>query len=156
MEDIVVSDVCLDTAQARVTLRDLPDIPGVAADVFSAVAEGGVMVDMIVQNVSHSGRASLSFTVPRPDLEQCLLLAPRGHGELARRGLELRRGHGKALGGGDRPADAYGGRRKDVPGACRGGINVQLINTSEIRICAVVAGQRGPAALDRLNREFGR
>ena len=74
MEDIVVSEVCLDTAQARVTIRSLPDIPGVAADVFSAVAEGGVMVDMIVQNVSHSRRSSLSFTVPRPDLEQCLLL----------------------------------------------------------------------------------
>ena len=117
MEDIVVSDVCLDTAQARVTLRNLPDIPGVAADVFSAVAEGGVMVDMIVQNVSHSGRASLSFTVPRPDLEQCLLLLREVMERWPDAELELRRGHGEALGGGDRTADAYGGRRKDVPGA---------------------------------------
>ena len=48
--------------------------PWIAADVFAAVAEGGIMVDMIVQNVSHGGHASLSFTVPRADLDPCLLL----------------------------------------------------------------------------------
>ncbi len=74
MEDIVVSEVELDSAQARVTLTNLPDVPGVAAAIFTAVAEGGIMVDMIVQNISHSGHASLSFTVPRVDLDQCLLL----------------------------------------------------------------------------------
>ena len=121
MEDIVVSEVCLDTAQARVTIRNLPDMPGVAADVFSAVAEGGVMVDMIVQNVSHSGRASLSFTVPRPDLEQCLLLLREVIGTLAGGRIELRRGHGEALGRGNRPADAHRGRREDVPGTGRRG-----------------------------------
>jgi len=74
MEDIVVSDVLLDTKQARVTINRLPDVPGVAARIFSAAAEGGAMVDMIVQNVSHRGEASLSFTIPRADLERCLLL----------------------------------------------------------------------------------
>ena len=156
MEDIVVSEVCLDTAQARVTIRSLPDIPGVAADVFSAVAEGGVMVDMIVQNVSHSRRSSLSFTVPRPDLEQCLLLVR----EVIERwpGAELSFDEDMAklsvVGIGLRTHTGVG--EKMFRALAEAGINVQLINTSEIRICAVVAGDRGQAALERLNREFGR
>src|SRR5205085_12478054 len=74
MEDIVVSEVHLDRDQARVTIRGLPDVPGVSAQLFAAVAEGGVMVDLIVQNAGRGGHANLSFTVPQSDLEQCLLL----------------------------------------------------------------------------------
>src|SRR5690606_32678882 len=75
MEDIVVSEVQLDADQSRVTISNLPDVPGVAAQVFEAVAEGGMLVDMIVQNTSRRGRANLSFTVPREDLDSSLLLA---------------------------------------------------------------------------------
>jgi aspartate kinase len=156
MEDIVVSEVCLDTAQARVTLRNLPDVPGIAADVFSAVAEGGMMVDMIVQNVSHSGRASLSFTVPRPDLEQCLLLLREVMESWPGAELSFDEDMAKlsVVGIGLRTHTGVG--EKMFRALAEAGINVQLINTSEMRICAVVAGPRGPAALDRLNREFGR
>ena len=156
MEDIVVSDVCLDTAQARVTIRQVKDIPGVAAEVFAAVAEGGVMVDMIVQNVSHSGRASLSFTVPRPDLEPCLLLVREVLEQWP--GAELSYDQDMAklsvVGIGLRTHTGVG--EKMFRALAEAAINVQLINTSEIRICAVVAGDSGPAALACLNREFGR
>ncbi len=74
MEDIVVSDVIVDSSQARVTIRNLPDEPGIAATIFEAVAEGGIMVDMIVQNVSREGVTNISFTLPEGDLEQSLLL----------------------------------------------------------------------------------
>jgi aspartate kinase len=139
-----------------VTVRNLPDIPGVAADVFSAVAEGGVMVDMIVQNVGHSRRSSLSFTVPRADLEQCLLLLR----EVIERwpGAELSFDEDMAklsvVGIGLRTHTGVG--EKMFRALAEAAVNVQLINTSEIRICAVIAGEKGPAALDRLNREFGR
>ena len=156
MEDIVVSEVCLDEAQARVTVRTLPDLPGIAAEVFSAVAEGGVMVDMIVQNVSHSGRASLSFTVPRPDLEQCLLLLREVLESWPESELSFDEDMAKlsVVGIGLRTHTGVG--EKMFRALAEVGINVQLINTSEIRICAVVAGKHGPAALARLNREFGR
>jgi len=156
MEDIVVSEVCLDTAQARVTIRNLPDIAGVAAEVFSAVAEGGVMVDMIVQNVSHSGRASLSFTVPRPDLEQCLLLLREVIESWPGAELSFDEDMAKlsVVGIGLRTHTGVGA--KMFRALADAGINVQLINTSEMRICAVVAGERGQAALTCLNREFGR
>jgi aspartate kinase len=156
MEDIVVSDVCLDTAQARVTVRNVRDIPGIAAEIFAAVAEGGVMVDMIVQNVSHSGRTSLSFTVPRPDLERCLLLVrevmePWSGAELS---FDEDMAKLSVVGIGLRTHTGVG--EKMFRALADADINVQLINTSEIRICAVVAGDRGPAALACLNREFGR
>jgi aspartate kinase len=156
MEDIVVSDVCLDTAQARVTVRNVRDIPGVAAEIFAAVAEGGVMVDMIVQNVSHSGRSSLSFTVPRADLERCLLLVrevmePWPGAELS---FDEDMAKLSVVGIGLRTHTGVG--EKMFRALADAEINVQLINTSEIRICAVVAGERGPAALACLNRAFGR
>ena len=151
-----MSEVCLDTAQARVTIRNLPDVAGVAAEVFSAVAEGGVMVDMIVQNVSHSGRASLSFTVPRPDLEQCLLLLREVIESWPGAELSFDEDMAKlsVVGIGLRTHTGVG--EKMFRALADAGINVQLINTSEIRICAVVAGERGQAALTCLNREFGR
>jgi aspartate kinase len=156
MEDIVVSDVFLDTAQARVTVRNVRDVPGVAAEIFAAVAEGGVMVDMIVQNVSHSGLTSLSFTVPRPDLERCLLLVREVMEPWP--GAELSYDEDMAklsvVGIGLRTHTGVG--EKMFRALADADINVQLINTSEIRICAVVAGKSGPAALACLNREFGR
>jgi aspartate kinase len=156
MEDIVVSEVCLDIAQARVTIRDLPDTPGIAAQIFSAVAEGGMMVDMIVQNISHSGRASLTFTVPRPDLEQCLLLTREVLETWPGAELSFDEDMAKlsVVGIGLRTHTGVGD--KMFRALADAGINVQIINTSEIRVCAVVAGNRGRAALDCLNRAFGR
>src|SRR5207249_6822836 len=64
MEDIVVSDVLLTTDQGRITIFNLPDRPGNCSRVFQAVAGGGIVVDMIVQNLTAPGRAELSFSVP--------------------------------------------------------------------------------------------
>ncbi len=154
MEDIVVSEVELDADQSRVTLTNLPDQPGVAGEIFTAVAEGGIMVDMIVQNVSHSGRTRLSFTVPREDLDQCLLLTrevleqwdsallsfDRDIAKLSIMGIGLR----SHTGVGDRAFRALS----------EAGINVQLINTSEVRMSAVVAAELGEKALDQLLEAF--
>ena len=154
MEDIVVSEVQLDTTQARVTIGNLPDEAGVAASVFGAVADGGVMVDMIVQNMSLDGQASISFTVPRDSVDTCLALVRTGiegwpqatlshSSEIAKlsvMGIGLRSHTGvgqtmfKAL------ADAN--------------VNVDMINTSEIRISAVVSPDHGEAAHQALLDAF--
>lgn len=141
MEDIVVSEVDLDTHQSRITVRHLADDPGVAAEVFTAVAEGGVMVDMIVQNMTHAHKADLSFTVPRQDLERCLLLLreviecwpgaslsyEKEIAMLSVMGIGLR----SHTGVGERMFRALG----------EAGVNVQMVNTSETRIGVVVATQ---------------
>ncbi len=121
MEDVLVSDVLLTTDQGRITVLNLPDQPGECSSIFQAVAAGGIVVDMIVQNLS-GGRGQLSFSVPQPDLEQALALTPRGHGPDRPRGdgggrLE----HRQAADPRRRDADAHRDRPEDVrrPGASR-------------------------------------
>jgi aspartate kinase len=142
MEDIVVSEVQLDESQSRITIDSLPDKPGVCAQLFAAVAEG----DVIVQNVSHSGKAQVSFTVPRTELQRCLLLVREvmsswsgselsyepDIAKLSVMGIGLR----THTGVGERMFHALAGR----------GINIQMINTSEIRMSVVVAREQGAAA----------
>ncbi len=72
MEQLIIEDISLDESQARVTVVGVPDIPGLAAQVFDEMAEAGVVVDMIVQNVGREGRTNISFTVPQQDLEKSL------------------------------------------------------------------------------------
>lgn len=155
MEDIVVSEVDLDTNQARITIRQLPDQVGIAALLFGAVAEGGIMVDMIVQNVGHDGRTNLSFTIPSADVNQCLLLVREvlepwpsaelthdGHiAKLSVKGIGLRTHTGVG--------------QKMFQALAEAEVNVQIINTSEIQISAVVAAASGPAAHKALMKVFG-
>jgi aspartate kinase len=154
MEDIVVSEAHLDTHQSRVTIGNLPDVPGVAAQIFAAVAEGGSMVDMIVQNVSHRGRAHLSFTVPRADLDQCLLLTREVLEQWEGGTLTFEKEIAKltVMGIGLRSHTGVGEQMFRALAAA--GINIQLVNTSEIRMSTVVAPQQGPRALECLLETF--
>ncbi|MDB5342440.1 MAG: aspartate kinase [Schlesneria sp.] len=155
MEDIVVSEVQLDIEQSRVTVRHVADQPGVAAEVFGAVAEGGVMVDLIVQNISHDTHADLSFTVPRGDLESCLLLLR----ELIERwpGAELSYDKEIAMlsvmGIGLRSHTGVGERM--FRALATAGVNVQMVNTSEIRISVVVGPNDAAKANTALLSTFG-
>jgi len=154
MEDIVVSEVQLDTDQARVTVGNVPDVPGVATAVFEAVAEGGIMVDMIVQNVSHAGHSHLSFTVPRRDLESCLLLLREVLEQWPEAALSHDRDIAKltVMGIGLRSHTGVG--EKMFRALAEAGVNIQLINTSEIRMSAVVAKADGQKANEALLKMF--
>ncbi len=70
MEDVVVSGVALDKNQARIVVSELPDQPGTAARLFQSIAHAGVSVDMIVQNIGRNGKANMTFTVPRDDVDR--------------------------------------------------------------------------------------
>ena len=155
MEDIVVSEVQLDTEQSRITVRNIADQPGVAAEVFAAVAEGGVMVDLIVQNIGHGHQADISFTVPRGDLERCLLLLR----ELVERwpGTDITYDKDIAMlsvmGIGLRSHTGVG--EKMFRALANAVVNVQMVNTSEIRISAVVAPRDAAKAHYALLTTFG-
>ena len=155
MEDIVVSEVHLDRDQSRVTIRNLPDIPGTSAEIFAAVAEGGVMVDLIVQNAGRSGSASISFTVPRSDLEQCLLLVREvlEHWDAAEISYEREIAKLSVVGIGLRSHTGVGDRM--FKALAEANINVQMISTSEIRISTVIALNRGEDAHRSLLQAFG-
>src|SRR5207253_3868203 len=83
MEDIVVSDVLLISDQGRITVAGLPDKAGNCSSIFQAVATGGIVVAMIVQNLTSDGRAELSFSVPRSDLERARRLTQQAGTDIA-------------------------------------------------------------------------
>ena len=155
MEDILVRDVQLNTDQCRVTVFDLPDRPGACSTAFNAVATGGVNVDMIVQNITGPGRAELSFTVPRADLTRALKRTQ----DVAREIDPACRVVGDGdiailfvLGVGMR---THTGVARSMFGAlAQRGINILMINTSEVCIGVVVARDRGDEALACLKEAF--
>jgi aspartate kinase len=155
MEGIMVSGVELETGQGRVTLSGLPDEPGKVSRVFQAVAGGGIVVDMIVVNHT-AGRPELSFSVPQTDLAQAEKLTREtakaidmgtdvvADGEIAIihvAGVGMRTHTGVAR----RMFGALAGR----------GINIAMINTSEVRLSVVVDRKRGEEALALLRDIFG-
>jgi aspartate kinase len=155
MEDIVVSDVLLNDDQGRITIFDLPDRAGICARVFQAVASGGIVVDMIVLNVSHPGHAELSFSVPRGDLARALgltqaVVAEIDNGSRAVADADIAKLF--VLGVGMRTHT--GVARRMFGALAERGINIAMINTSEVRVSAVVDRARGQEALAALKQAF--
>ncbi|HWG46446.1 MAG TPA: aspartate kinase, partial [Gemmataceae bacterium] len=154
MEDIVVSDVLLTTDQGRITIFGLPDRPGCCSRVFQAVAEAGIVVDMIVQNLA-AGRTELSFSVPQADLERAREVTQEVVGVLdpatrvaADAGIARLFVHGVGM-------RTHTGVARAMFGAlAQRGINISMINTSEVRISVVVDRPRGEEALASLKEAF--
>jgi aspartate kinase len=150
MEDLVISGVELDEGQARITLFDVPDRPGYAATVFRKIAEADVFVDMIVQNVSHAGNTLLSFTVPRHEVDRATRAAAAvGLGQVA---VEPAIAKLSVLGVGMRTHTGVAARM--FAALADGGINIALINTSEVRINVATDHDRGQEALEFLRKTF--
>lgn len=150
MEDLVISGVVLDEDQARITLFDVPDRPGYAASVFRKIADADVFVDMIVQNVSTAGNTLLSFTIPRHEVERASKAAAAvGLGKVA---VEPAIAKLSVLGVGMRTHTGVAARM--FAALAEGGINIALINTSEVRINVATDHDRGQEALEYLRKAF--
>ncbi len=130
MEDLVIAGVELDETQGRITLFEVPDRPGYAARIFQAIADAGVFVDMIVQNVSQDARSNLSFTVPREAIARAMAaVTPIAGGQIS---VEPAMAKLSVIGVGMR---THTGVATRMFGALADrSININLINTSEIRI----------------------
>jgi aspartate kinase len=154
MEDILVTDVELDEKQGRVTLWGVPDRPGTAAAVFAAVAAAGVAVDMIVQGVGDDGSTHLSFTTAlQQDLQTAVEAARKALPESASVDADAAMAKLSVRGVGMRSHSSVAVRM--FRAMSEAGVNIQLINTSELHITVVVQKMQGEAALDVLRREFG-
>ncbi|NBV44578.1 MAG: aspartate kinase [Planctomycetia bacterium] len=154
MEDLAIEDCILDASQALVTFIDLPDTPGVAADVFEEVGRAHLFVDMIVQSHPTGGRAELSFTVPAADRDRATTVARKI--AAARGGTVADVPHVAKLsitGVGIR-SHAGVADRLFKPLADEG-INIDLVSTSEVRLNVVVAADQGERSLAVLRQAFG-
>ena len=154
MEDLAVEDCQLDSSQALVTFTDLPDTPGVAADVFEEIGRQKLFVDMIVQSHPRGGRAELSFTVPSVDRERAIGVA----GKIAKaRGATVANVPNVAklsiTGVGIRSHAGVADRLFAPLGDA--GVNVDLVSTSEVRLNVVVAAEQGKQSLEVLRKAFG-
>jgi aspartate kinase len=155
MEGILVTDVSLATDQGRITLFGLPDRPGVSHRVFEAVASGKISVDMILQNLA-AGRPELSFSVPQTDLSRALELTRQVAHSIApdaEVSAESNIATIDVIGVGMRTHT--GVARKMFGALAKRGINIVMINTSEVRLSVVVDRGRGEEARDCLRKAFG-
>jgi len=138
MEDVVVRGVSVDRKQAKLTVDDVRDEPGIAARIFSTISEANIVVDMIVQSVSEHGTTDISFTIHENDLDLAKKLLTPIVAELKAAQLIAKSGVAKlsVVGIGMRSHSGVAAKFFDCLG--RGGINIQLISTSEIKIAVVI------------------
>ena len=147
--------MALDRDQSLVSLRNLPDQPGVASLVFGSNAEEGVVVDLIVQNMGRDGKSSISFTVPREKLATSLEVT----GKLVSQwpGVELKSEANidklSVLGIGLRTHTGVG--QKLFQALAGAGVNVKIISTSEVCISTVLDAGAGEQALRAVQQAFG-
>ncbi len=150
MEDLVIGGVDLDESQARVSLFHVPDRPGYAAMVFRAIGKAGVFVDMIVQNVAMDGDSLLSFTVPRRSADRAVE-AVRNAG-IPDVSVEPVLAKLSVVGVGMRTHTGVANRM--FAALAERGININLINTSEVRINVGTDIGRGREGLECLKKAF--
>lgn len=155
MEDIVIRGISVERNQAKVTVDDVRDEPGIAGRIFSVIAAGNINVDMIVQSVSEHGTTDVSFTINENDLESATRLLTPVVKEVQAAGLITKSGVAKlsVVGIGMRSHSGVAARLFDCLG--KGGINIQLISTSEIKIAVVIDGQDADRAAQLTHQEFG-
>jgi len=154
MEGVLISGVALDVEEAKVTIDEVPDQPGVAARIFKAIAAEGINVDMIVQNVSHEAKTDMSFTAPRGDL-------PRLRGALDALTAEI--GAARFTIDDDiAKVSLVGAGMKSHPGVAADmfdvlaaeGINIEMISTSPIRVSCVIRRADGDRAVLAIHTRF--
>jgi aspartate kinase len=139
---------------AKVTLLAVPDRPGIARAVFGPLADAGVIVDMIVQNVGHDGATDISFTVPRVELARAERVLKPVVDEMGARGLTTDPTVAKVsiVGAGLHNAPGYAARMFGA--LADAGVNIEMISTSEVRITCVIEEGQLAAALDALHGAF--
>jgi aspartate kinase len=155
MEQAIISGVTHDSSEAKVTIRDVPDMPGVAARVFGGLAESNVNVDMIIQNVSEAGTTDISFTVPKDDLVGAKKAVADVVQELGARGWSVDESIAKV--------SLVGAGMRTHPGIAAqmfrtladAGVNLDMISTSPIRISCVIAAEQVKPAVEALHGSFG-
>ncbi len=156
MEQAIISGVAHDRSEAKVTVVGVPDVVGQAAKIFRAIADAGINIDMIVQNISAAttGRTDISFTLPRADGEAAMAALRGVQPEIGFESLlyDDRIGKVSLVGAGMR---SHPGVTATFFTALAGaGVNIEMISTSEIRISIVVDENDVDAAVTAAHRAF--
>ena len=157
MEQAIISGVAHDRSEAKITVVGVPDRVGTAARIFGIIAEAGINIDMIVQNVSAvaTGRTDISFTLPGADGQRALEMLRSAQEALGFQELlyDDRIGKVSVIGAGMRSHP--GVSAKFFAALAEAGVNIQMITTSEIRISVVVSQSDVDVAVHTTHKSFG-
>ncbi|MBL8909571.1 MAG: aspartate kinase [Archangium sp.] len=155
MEDILVSGVALDRNEARVSVRDVPDKPGVAAQIFGALDEKAISVDLIVQNTPVKGKTDITFTIGKADVVKTTDVMKKVVKAVKSGPVEVDDQVAKVsiVGVGMRTHSGVAARMFKT--LSREGVNILAISTSEIRVSCLVPADRAELAVRALHTEFG-
>ncbi len=154
LEKAIVSGVTHDASEAKATIVAVPDSPGVAARIFRALADAGVNIDMIVQNVSENGTTDISFTLPKTDLAVAEPILRQLAAEIGATSIDLDDEVAKV--------SLVGAGMKSHPGVAadmfealaEAGINIEIISTSSIRVSCVVRATEVERAVRAVHDKF--
>jgi aspartate kinase len=154
MEQAIISGVAHDESEAKITLADVPDRPGVAASIFRAIADEAINVDMIVQNVSRGGTTDLSFTLPKADVPHARTVMEKVVQEVGGSGFSVDEEVAKVslVGAGMKSNPGVAARMFEALAA--GSINIEMIATSSIRVSCVIRATDVARAVRALHAEF--
>jgi len=155
MEEAIVSAITDDTSEAKITVAGVPDRPGIAAKLFRELADGGINVDMIVQNTSAHAVTDISFTVAKTELEAAMKACQKVQKEIDATTVTSDDNIGRVT--------IVGAGMKSSPGVTalmfetlfNNGINIEMISTSSIRISCVLRADRVNEAVRHLHSAFG-
>lgn len=154
MEQVLVRGIAHDAKEAKVTVRGVPDRPGIAAAMFGKLADANINVDIIVQNVSEDGVTDISFTVPKTDLRRALEYMEMVKNEIKAKEIISDQNIAKVSIIGVGMRSHSGVAAKMFKTLADAGINIQMISTSEIRISCVVEQSKMEEAVRILHEAF--
>lgn len=152
MEEVLVSGVVLDKNQARVTLRGVSDRPGIAAEIFTMLANENINVDMIIQNMGEDGTTNLGFTVPESELENAKRLMESFDHDI--KGMDFDKHVCKVSVVGVGMKSHSGVAATAFTTMAKSGINIQMISTSEIKVSMIIDEKYGELAIRTLHEAY--
>jgi len=155
MESVVVSGITCDKNEARITLRKVPDQPGISARVFGLLAEAEIMVDMIIQNTRSDGETDLTFTVTKDDFKKAVELSEKAAKEVNAKEVLTAAHIAKVSVIGLGMKSNSGVAATMFKALAKENINIRLISTSEIRISCVIEEKYAELAVRVLHTAFG-
>jgi aspartate kinase len=154
MEQVVVTGVTHDRSQAKISILRVPDRPGIASQVFGAIAAKNIVVDMIVQNISRDGYTDMSFTVPRGDYTRAVAALRDVAEQVGAQGVVQNERVAKVSIVGVGMRSHSGVAAQMFATLAREGINIQMISTSEIAVSCVIEDKYAELAVRALHDTF--
>lgn len=155
MEEVLVSGITYDREQTKISIIGVPDKPGIASNIFDVVGGSNIVVDMIIQNISHEGLTDISFTLPKIDSKKGLKLAKKVGKEIGAKEVRMDENMSKISIVGAGMRSHSGIAAKMFRTLSEENINIIMISTSEIKISCVIEDKYTELAVRILHKAFG-